>query len=117
MTQTPEERARKIVRDLFYDTEWDNLVSYGADAIATAIREAIAEREKQFSEAMNIHLDTAIRDARNAALEEAAKICDEQSAIFLSDTYATHQPISSINERFACGQIKEAILALKDKPE
>lgn len=73
---TPEERARKIVRDLFYDTEWDNLVSYGAEAIATALREA-----------------------RNAALEEAAGVADEY---FHTETAHT---------------IAARILALKDKQE
>ncbi len=98
---TPEEKAREIVNRLVEE--------------ATTADTRVGSLVTDWDMAESI-IAIAIREARNAALEEAAKICDEQSAIFSCDTYAVDQPISSIGERFACGQIKEDILALKDKP-
>ena len=51
--------------------------------------------------------------------ERAIGSCREQKTIFLSPEYATGQPISSLSERFACGQCEALIAALpiKDKPE
>ena len=46
---------------------------------------------------------------RIAALEEAARVCEEQQQTFLSPEYATGQPMSSFGERFACGRCAEAI--------
>lgn len=48
------------------------------------------------------------------AYEMAAKICEQQRQDFLSPEYATGQPLSSFQERFACGQCAEAIRTLKD---
>lgn len=42
----------------------------------------------------------------------AADVCDAQSSVFSSTEYATGQPLSSFKERFACGQVKDAILTL-----
>ena len=47
-------------------------------------------------------------------LEKAAKECDEQAQDFLSPQYATHQPLSSLGERFACSQCATRILALTE---
>jgi len=52
---------------------------------------------------------------RNEALEEAAKACEQQRDDFLSPEYATGQPLSSIQERFACDQCATAIRALQQK--
>lgn len=46
-----------------------------------------------------------------AALERAALICEEQARDFLSPQYATGQPLSSFNERFACDECARAIRA------
>lgn len=51
--------------------------------------------------------------AVNDALEAAAKACEDQQQVFLSTQYATGQPLSSFQERFACGRCAEAIRALK----
>jgi len=51
---------------------------------------------------------------RSAALEEAAQICERQAIDFLSPEYATGQPISSIQERFACTECASAIRAASD---
>jgi hypothetical protein len=44
-----------------------------------------------------------------AGLERAAEIADETNQAFLSPEYATGQPLSSFQERFACTQIAAAI--------
>ena len=46
-----------------------------------------------------------------AAWEEAAKIAEAKALEFLSPEYATGQPLSSFNERFACEQVASAIRA------
>lgn len=48
---------------------------------------------------------------RMAAMEEAARICEEQQRTFLSGQYAVNQPLSSLSERFACAQCARAIRA------
>lgn len=52
---------------------------------------------------------------RHEALEEAAKACEQQRDDFLSPEYATGQPLSSFQERFACGQCIAIIRALQQK--
>ena len=50
-----------------------------------------------------------------AAWEEAAKIAEAKALEFLSPEYATGQPLSSFNERFACEQVASAIRAAVSK--
>jgi len=50
-----------------------------------------------------------------AIYEECAAICEQQAQDFLSPQYATGQPISSIQERFACAECATAIRAAGDK--
>ena len=45
------------------------------------------------------------------AAEHFAGICEQTRDGFLSEQYATGQPTSSFNERFACGQCAAAIRA------
>jgi len=49
----------------------------------------------------------------NAALERAAKVCEDQRAVFASEEYSTGQPLGSLAERFACTRCAEAIRAMK----
>ena len=49
----------------------------------------------------------------NEALEMAAQACEDQAIAFTSEEYATHQPLSSLLERFACGECAKAIRSLK----
>lgn len=44
--------------------------------------------------------------------ERAALVCEEQAKHFLSPDYATEQPLSSFNERFACKECARAIREL-----
>jgi hypothetical protein len=44
--------------------------------------------------------------------EMAAHACEEKTRVFLSPEYATGQPLSSFNERFACKECADAIRAL-----
>ena len=77
------------------------------DALLTAYNEA-AERE------------AAAYERGQREMQQAAQgACREQSATFLSSEYATGQPLSSLSERFACGQCEKLIAALpiKEKPE
>jgi hypothetical protein len=55
--------------------------------------------------------------AYRAAMEEAARICEEQQQTFLSPEYAVNQPMSSFAERFACGQCAKAIRAAAGLPD
>jgi hypothetical protein len=50
---------------------------------------------------------------RLSATERAAKICDQQADEFLSPQYATNQPFSSVQERFAC---RECAAAIRSQP-
>ena len=50
-------------------------------------------------------------------VEAAAKVCEEQQAVFGSKEYAVNQPFSSFQERFACGQCAKAIRALTPPEE
>jgi hypothetical protein len=45
------------------------------------------------------------------ALERAAVICEEQAKEFLAPEYATGQPLSSFQERYACNECARAIRA------
>ena len=51
---------------------------------------------------------------RIAALEEAARVAEEVRDGFLSPEYATGQPLSSFQERFACNQVVDAIRKAKE---
>jgi hypothetical protein len=55
--------------------------------------------------AMKLLIDEAVEAER----ERCALICDAIAKLFLSTEYATGQPLSSFQERFACGEIKAAI--------
>lgn len=44
-------------------------------------------------------------------LRQAAEICRQQAREFLDPGYATGQPLSSFNERFACDECAKAIEA------
>ncbi len=85
MTPTPEERAREIAARLSWFSKSD--AKTGERAIATAIREA-----------------------RNSALEEAAGVAKELDMLRVSD-WSTDPPFG-VGESVIAG----AILALKDKP-
>lgn len=73
----------------------------------------VTERVGQSHEYTREEMREACRNnyaaARHAAMEEAAKICEEQQRSFLSEQYAVNQPLSSFSERFACGQCAKAI--------
>jgi len=59
--------------------------------------------------------DVFRRDAAIAiaiVVRRCAEACRQQAKDFLSPEYATGQPISTISERFACGECEHAILAL-----
>jgi len=55
---------------------------------------------------------SARAEGKAEGLQEAADACEAQKVSFLSPEYATHQPLSSYSERFACGVCAAAILAL-----
>jgi hypothetical protein len=48
-------------------------------------------------------------DAKLNAAERCVEIAREVRDGFLSEQYATGQPLSSLNERFACDQVAAAI--------
>jgi hypothetical protein len=47
-----------------------------------------------------------------AGIEAAAKVCEEQAQDFLSEYYATPQPLGSFSERYACGECAKGIREL-----
>lgn len=53
--------------------------------------------------------ESSLSEAVKAAYEDAAKIAEAKAVEFLSPEYATGQPFSSFNERFACKQVASAI--------
>lgn len=57
----------------------------------------------------------ALAQCEADTIRRCSEVCDEQAAEFLSPEYATDQPLSSFSERFACGEVKKAILALLPK--
>jgi hypothetical protein len=86
-------------------------------------RDAAAEIERLRRERYNLIADLADMKARaltaesdvSAAYENAAKIAEAKALEFLSPEYATGQPLSSFNERFACEQVASAIRAAVSK--
>ena len=71
---------------------------------------------RQFHELKSLE-DRALtaESAVAAAYENAAKIAEAKALEFLSPEYATGQPLSSFNERFACEQVASAIRAAVSK--
>ena len=67
---------------------------------------------RQFHELKSLE-DRALtaESAVAAAYENAAKIAEAKALEFLSPEYATGQPLSAFNERFACEQVASAIRA------
>lgn len=87
---TPEEKAREIL--------------------------SIIKKPNAYTEIDVSHIASAIRNASNDALEEAAKVAETCRDEFLSPQYATPQPIGSVAERFACSKVAEAIRSLIKEP-
>ena len=58
-----------------------------------------------------VYAQQQIKDAVEEEREACAKVAEDEARIFLSPSYATGQPLSSINERFACKQVAAAIRA------
>ena len=56
----------------------------------------------------DVHRQADIREG----IEMAAKVCERKAQEFLSPQYAVGQPLSSFQERFACGECATAIRAL-----
>lgn len=71
---------------------------------------------EQYLKDAHAALTAALPVIERAVLERAAQACRDQAKDFLSPQYATGQPISSLGERFACGECERAILALAGEP-
>jgi len=66
--------------------------------------------ERQSAQLTELHAaESSLSEAVKAAYEDAAKIAEAKAVEFLSPEYATGQPFSSFNERFACEQVASAI--------
>jgi hypothetical protein len=105
MTPTPEEKAREIARSIAMLCGDDYPPDGAEDAIATAIREAV-EAERAFWRTV---CDASVKDARNAALEEAAKVV-RSAADEVRDDLTYSEDVEWIDA------IANEVLALKDKP-
>jgi len=57
-------------------------------------------------------LIAALSQCEADTIRRCAAVCDEKAQEFLSPEYAGGLPLSSVSERFACGQVKDAILSL-----
>jgi hypothetical protein len=94
MTMTPEEKlalATEIARDLA-KTDYAGLQVYLPFGCGTALL-AIERMEERV----------------RAESERCARIAEETAEYFMSEEYATGQPLSSFDERFACKQVAKAI--------
>lgn len=58
----------------------------------------------------------ALLTERLSQMEHDAKICEAQAREFLAPQYATGQPLSSLQERFACGECARTIRNQEQKP-
>ncbi len=54
-------------------------------------------------------LASALRAAVQEEREACAAECDRQREVYGTTEYATHQPLSSFGERFACVQLAQSI--------
>jgi hypothetical protein len=80
--------------------EYPEMALITQDELAEFIAEAVALEARE-----RVIAVTMMREA-------AAHACEEQARTFLSPEYATGQPLSSFNERFACKECADAIRAL-----
>ncbi len=80
----------------------------GMDLVSRMAREAIRALTPAEAKAT---LDRMLREAKAEGMREAAEVCDRQAETFSTDEYAVGQPLSSFSERFACAQVKTAILS------
>lgn len=76
------------------------------------IEGAAREIGRRYKCGANPELMAGARIVIRIALEDAIKVCEQQSHDFASDEYATPQPLASLCERFACAQCIDAIRAL-----
>lgn len=60
-------------------------------------------------EDVRLELERFRRAAIVETTERAVRVVEQQQQDFLSPEYATGQPLSSFQERFACGQIADAL--------
>lgn len=66
--------------------------------------------ERQSAQLTELHAtESSLSEAVKAEREACAKVADAKAIEFLSPEYATGQPFSSFNERFACEQVASAI--------
>lgn len=56
--------------------------------------------------------ESSLSRIKAETIEECAKVAEAKAVEFLSPEYATGQPLSSFNERFACEQVASAIRSL-----
>jgi len=85
---TPEEKAKEIVWACVCVTPSEQVDL--ERNIAQAIREAVKEREREFSEAMARHIDTAIREAVEAREEEIISALVSEWDIRIDHDEPTH---------------------------
>lgn len=114
MSDGTKEAVERMVRGFLGEADALDAVTIAfGDASKTRIAKAGLLRAN--AEALRTLLTRA--EAADAAghvrgVREAAAVCKQQQTAFLSPEYATNQPLSSFNERFACGECEREILAL-----
>ena len=70
---------------------------------------------QQVELAPDFHIGKEVLEARKQAFAEAIAAIKKLEQDFLSEQYATPQPMGSIQERFALGEAMTAIKALGEK--
>ena len=111
--ETWEGMGHSIDGDYVYYTDYAALsaqleASQNEDVVCGELyREAVRQCDK-----LRHQHSVAHAKGKAEGLREAAGVCEAQKVSFLSPEYATHQPLSSYSERFACGVCAAAILAL-----
>lgn len=72
---------------------------------------------RSYDENIRLSLSTVLPklmvEVRQQAFDETLNAVGSVKDNFMSDEYATPQPMGSLSERFACDAVSEAILALK----
>lgn len=117
-----EATARGLMRKAFEANQSMQMERDAANARAKRYRH-VWDRTDANLQAANVRIfdlefaaKEAVAQARDDALAEAMAACEAQKVHFLSPEYATHQPLSSHSERFACGVCTAAIQALRTRP-
>lgn len=103
-----------------YDRGWGSVIEYqvlnqhlidAKQAEVVALQREVLRLDEKL-EAKHAEIDAARLEGIRLGLEAAVTACLDRREVFLSPEYATDQPLSSLQERFACDRCVEGIRAI-----